>query len=92
MIESARLEGASEWQIFRQLVLLLSIPLLAACALFQFLGTWNDFVGSLIYLNDPNRYTLACGLQHQLHGGMPQSAEVHAGAEEGRQEGLLRGL
>lgn len=71
MIESARLEGASEWQIFRQLVLPLSIPVLATCALFQFLGTWNDFVGPLIYLNDPNRYTLAYGLQQFLseYGG-----------------------
>lgn len=71
IIESARLEGASEWQIFRQLVLPLSVPVLATCALFQFLGTWNDFVGPLIYLNDPNRYTLAYGLQQFLseYGG-----------------------
>lgn len=71
MIESARLEGASEWQIFRQLVLPLSAPVLATCALFQFLHTWNDFVGPLIYLNDPNHYTLAYGLQQFLseYGG-----------------------
>ena len=71
MIESARLEGASEWQIFRQLVLPLSRPVLATCALFQFLNTWNDFMGPLIYLNDPSRYTLAYGLQQFLseYGG-----------------------
>jgi multiple sugar transport system permease protein len=71
MIESARMEGASEWQIFRHLVLPLSVPVLATCALFQFLHTWNDFVGPLLYLNDPGQYTLAYGLQQFLseYGG-----------------------
>ena len=36
---------------------------LATCALFQFVGTWNDFLGPLLYLNDPQKYTVAYGLQ-----------------------------
>lgn len=61
--EAARVDGANEWTIFSQLVLPLAKPALATCALFQFLGTWNDFFGPLLYINDPNKYTLAYGLQ-----------------------------
>lgn len=63
MSEAARVDGASEWTIFRSLVLPLSKPALATCALFQFIGTWNDFLGPLLYINDPAKYTLAYGLQ-----------------------------
>ncbi len=71
LAEAARIEGASEWQIFWQVVLPLSKPVLATCALFQFLATWNDFFGPLLYINDPSRYTLAYGLQQFLsaYGG-----------------------
>ncbi len=69
--EAARVDGANEWLIFTRLVLPLSKPALATCALFQFLGTWNDFFGPLLYINDSSRYTLAYGLQQFLsnHGG-----------------------
>jgi multiple sugar transport system permease protein len=69
--EAARVDGANEWRIFGQILLPLSKPALATCALFQFLGTWNDFFGPLLYINDSSRYTLAYGLQQFLanHGG-----------------------
>jgi multiple sugar transport system permease protein len=69
--ESARLDGAGEFRIFSQIVLPLAKPALATCALFQFLGTWNDFMGPLIYVNDPSKYTLAYGLQQFMsaYGG-----------------------
>lgn len=63
MAEAARIDGAGEWSIFRRLVLPLSKPALATCALFQFIGTWNDFLGPLLYLNNPKMYTVAYGLQ-----------------------------
>lgn len=71
LAEAARIEGASEWDIFWRIVLPLSKPVLATCALFQFLGSWNDFFGPLLYLNDPSRYTLAYGLQQFMssYGG-----------------------
>ena len=70
LAEAARLDGASEWMIYWKVMLPLSRPALAACALFQFLATWNDFSGPLIYINDPQRYTLAYGLQQLVstHG------------------------
>lgn len=63
MSEAARIDGAGEWRIFTGLVLPLSKPALATCALFQFIGSWNDFLGPLLYVNDPAKYTLAYGLQ-----------------------------
>ncbi len=71
MSEAARVDGATEWTIFTRLVLPLSKSALATCALFQFMGTWNDFFGPLMYINDPAKYTLAYGLQQflSLHGG-----------------------
>ena len=69
--ESARIDGASEWEIFRSIILPLAKPALAVVALFQFLGTWNDFMGPLIYLTDQKTFTLSLGLQfyYNQHGG-----------------------
>lgn len=64
--ESAKVDGANEWTIFTRLILPLSKPALATCALFAFLGAWNDFMGPLLYLSDPSKYTLAYGLQQFL--------------------------
>jgi multiple sugar transport system permease protein len=61
--DAARIDGASELGIFRRVILPLSKPVLAVVALFQFLGSWNDFLGPLIYLQSNDKYTLAIGLQ-----------------------------
>ncbi|MBI1333818.1 MAG: ABC transporter permease subunit [Armatimonadetes bacterium] len=61
--ESAKVDGANEWTIFVRLILPLSRPALATCALFAFLGAWNDFFGPLLYISDPSKYTLAYGLE-----------------------------
>jgi len=62
--ESARLDGCSEWGIFLRIVLPLARPALAVVALFSFMGVWNDFLGPLVYLQYPQQYTLALGLQN----------------------------
>lgn len=62
--ESARLDGCSEWGIFYKIVLPLAKPALAVVALFTFMGVWNDFLGPLVYLQRPQQYTLALGLQN----------------------------
>lgn len=68
--EAARIDGASEWQIFWRVILPLAKPALIVVALFQFMATWNDFLGPLIYLNDQQDMTLALGLQSfQSKGG-----------------------
>ena len=80
LAEAARIDGAGEWRIFWQLVLPLARPALATCALFQFLNTWNDFFGPLLYINDPSRYTLAYGLQQFMSSYGGEWAQLMAGA------------
>ena len=57
--EAARIEGASEWGILWRIILPLSKPAIAVVVLFRFLGSWNDFLGPLIYLKDESQYPLA---------------------------------
>ncbi len=61
--DAATIDGCSEGGILRDIILPLAKPALATVALFQFLGSWNDFLGPLIYLNDPDKYTLPLGIQ-----------------------------
>ncbi|MGH8047239.1 MAG: carbohydrate ABC transporter permease [Chthoniobacterales bacterium] len=63
MSEAARIDGCSEFQIFWRIVLPLSKPALIVVALFQFMYSWNDFLGPLIFLTEQKHFTLALGLQ-----------------------------
>ncbi len=69
--EAAKIDGASEWTIFRQIVLPLCKPALSVVALFTFMSTWNDFLGPLIYLLRQETFTLSLGLEfyHSKAGG-----------------------
>ena len=60
--EAAKIDGASEWQIYSRVLMPLAKPVLATVGLFTFLNTWNDFLGPLIYLNSEDNYTLSIGL------------------------------
>lgn len=60
--EAARIDGASTLTIFWRIMLPLAQPALGALAIFTFMSSWNDFLGPLIYLNDPNKMTLQVGL------------------------------
>jgi len=62
LIEAARIDGASNWRIYWQLMLPLSGPVIAIVAIYTFLSAWNDFLGPLIYLNSPDNRTLALAL------------------------------
>jgi alpha-glucoside transport system permease protein len=62
LLESAFIDGASNFTIFIRLILPLSVPALASFAIFQFLWLWNDYLVALIFLNEKNRvltYALA---------------------------------
>jgi multiple sugar transport system permease protein len=61
--EAARLDGLSEYGIWRRIMLPLSVPALASLALLTFVNTWNDYLGPLIYLRDPNLWTVQLGLK-----------------------------
>lgn len=55
LLESAHLDGASDLTTFFRLVLPLSVPAIAALAIFQFLWVWNDLLVALVYLQDPEK-------------------------------------
>lgn len=59
MFEAAEIDGSGEFRMFLQLALPLSVPVLVTVAIFTFQGAWNDFYGPLIYINSPEKYTLA---------------------------------
>jgi multiple sugar transport system permease protein len=58
LIQAARVDGCSEWRIFFQIILPLCRPLLASIGILSFLGSWNGFIGPMIYLLDEDRYTI----------------------------------
>lgn len=62
MLEAARIDGASEGQILRHIVLPILTPIIVTLALFVFLGSWNDFMWPLIILADQELYTLPVAL------------------------------
>lgn len=62
MLEAARIDGASEAQILRRVVLPILTPVVVTLALFVFLGSWNDFMWPLIVLADQDLYTLPVAL------------------------------
>jgi alpha-glucoside transport system permease protein len=55
LIEAARMDGASEFAVFRRVVLPLSVPSLASFGIFQFLWVWNDLLMALIFVSDPSK-------------------------------------
>jgi multiple sugar transport system permease protein len=61
--DAARIDGCSEFGIYRYVILPLSKPALTTVGLFTFISVWNDFLGPLIYLTDERSYTLSLGLQ-----------------------------
>lgn len=58
IIESARIDGASEFRIFIQIVLPLAVPGIATISLFAALAFWNDWFNALLYINSENLYPL----------------------------------
>lgn len=60
--ESAILDGASEWTVFRAIMLPLARPGLITAAIFNFLGLWNEYLFALVFVNTPEKKTLPLGL------------------------------
>jgi multiple sugar transport system permease protein len=61
--DAARIDGASDYRIFGQIILPLVKPALATVAIFAFVGNWNNFMGPLIYISDMTKNTMALGLR-----------------------------
>lgn len=62
IIESGRIDGASEFKIFRSLVFPLAKPAVATVSILNFVWRWNDYEAPLIFISDKNLYTLTVGL------------------------------
>lgn len=62
LIDSARIDGASEWRIYLQIILPLARPALAVLAIFSIMWRWNDFLWPLIVLSRSELFTLQVGL------------------------------
>jgi multiple sugar transport system permease protein len=60
--EAARMDGASFWRIYVQIILPLSRPVIATLGIFTFLGSWNDFLWPLITISSVENKTLPLGL------------------------------
>ncbi|GJG85791.1 sugar ABC transporter permease [Gemmatimonadetes bacterium T265] len=75
LLDAARVDGASEWRVFRSVVLPALRPALATMSIWTFLATWNDFLWPLIVLTDDRRSTLPVALAGLL-GEHAQDAEL----------------
>ena len=82
--EAALIDGASRLRIYWSIILPLSRPAMATVMIFTFIGTWNDFVNPLIYINSTENATLTLGLnllKSQIVGtGMTEWNTLMAGS------------
>lgn len=63
LCESARIDGLSEWGIYRRIILPLTKPALASLMIITFVNTWNDYMGPFIYLSSTENKTIQLGLK-----------------------------
>jgi multiple sugar transport system permease protein len=75
LIEAAKIDGASDFQIYFTLILPLAKPILITLAIFTFMGTWNDFLWPLIVMTNDSMYTLPVALAN-LMGEHNQDTEL----------------
>jgi multiple sugar transport system permease protein len=61
--EAARIDGCGHFAIYWRIILPMSTPALATTAIFTFIWTWNDFFSQLIFLTDPDMYTVPVALR-----------------------------
>lgn len=80
--EAATLDGASSFRIFWNIILPLSKAAIATVAIFAFIQHWNEFIGPLIFLNSPDKFTLSIGLRYfqstPFEGDEPREAILMA--------------
>jgi ABC-type glycerol-3-phosphate transport system permease component len=62
LFESARLDGASMWDLYARITLPLSKPILVTIAIMNILATWNDYIWPLVTIPDGNRWTVSVGI------------------------------
>lgn len=76
LMESARIDGATHWDIFRRLIIPLSVPALASFAIFQFLWVWNDLLVSLIFLGTDGEVATLTARLNELVGSRGEAWHI----------------
>jgi alpha-glucoside transport system permease protein len=76
VIESARVDGASDFEIFIKIVLPLSFPALASFSIFQFLWTWNDLLVAMVFLGTGRDQLVLTGALNALLGSQGGKWEI----------------
>lgn len=78
--EAAAIDGCSTFGVFWRIILPVARPALVVVALLQFIGSWNDFVGPLVFINQPHMYTLSLGVYmfQSQHGQTPWNLSMAA--------------
>lgn len=76
IIESARVDGASDFEIFVRIILPLSFPALASFAIFQFLWTWNDLLVAMVFLGTQKNELVLTGALNALLGSRGGNWEI----------------
>lgn len=75
VLDSARIDGASEWKLFWHIGLPLSKAVVAVVGLFYGVGYWNSFFGAMLYLNDPSKWPLQLVLRTYVVNGVEIGAQ-----------------
>lgn len=78
--EAAAIDGCSSFGVFWRVILPVARPALVVVALLQFIGSWNDFVGPLVFINQPHMYTMSLGVYmfQSQHGQTPWNLSMAA--------------
>ncbi len=79
LLDQARIDGCSEFAVFRKVVLPLALPGIATLVIFTFMGTWNDFLWPRIVTNSEEIFTLPVGLAQLQMKNTSNEAQIMAG-------------
>lgn len=90
ILEAARIDGAGEWRILRQIVLPMSTAVIAVVALFYGVGYWNAFFNAMLYINDNTKWPLQLVLRSYVLQGatLPGSGTGQIDVTQGAVTGL----
>jgi multiple sugar transport system permease protein len=80
LLDAARIDGMSEYGIYRRIMLPLSVPALASLTLLTLAITWNDYLGPLLYLRSPHLWTIQLGLRSFINQYNAEYALIMTGS------------
>jgi ABC-type glycerol-3-phosphate transport system permease component len=80
LLEAARIDGASEWEIFTRIVVPLAQPVIAVMGILFFTASWNDFIWPLIVLTSDEKFTVSLGLPSLIGPYSQEYGAVMAGS------------